>query len=40
MRAQTLQALEYVRQTVETAGATWDDVIHIIFYFTAVVSQR
>lgn len=34
MRIQTLQALEYVRQTVETAGATWDDVIHIIFYFT------
>lgn len=34
MRTQTLQALEYVRQTVEVAGATWDDVVHILFYFT------
>jgi len=34
MRVQTLQALEYVRQTVLTAGATWDDVIHVLFYFT------
>lgn len=34
MRAQTLQALEYVRQTVEVAGATWDDVVHVLFYFT------
>lgn len=35
MRAQTLQALDYVRQTVETAGATWDDVVYVIFYFTS-----
>ena len=34
MRTQTLQAMEYVRQTVEAAGATWDDVIHVMFYFT------
>lgn len=34
MRVQTLQALDYVRQTVETAGATWDDVVYVIFYFT------
>jgi enamine deaminase RidA (YjgF/YER057c/UK114 family) len=33
MRAQTLQALEYVRQTVLAAGATWNDVIHVLFYF-------
>lgn len=33
MRVQTLQALEYVRQTVLAAGATWDDVVHILFYF-------
>jgi enamine deaminase RidA (YjgF/YER057c/UK114 family) len=34
MRAQTLQALEYVRQTVEAGGATWDDIVHLLFYFT------
>jgi enamine deaminase RidA (YjgF/YER057c/UK114 family) len=33
MRAQTLCAMDYVRQTVETAGATWDDIIHLLFYF-------
>ncbi len=34
MRVQTLQALDYVRQTVEAAGATWDDIVHMLFYFT------
>jgi enamine deaminase RidA (YjgF/YER057c/UK114 family) len=33
MRAQTLHALDYVRQTVEAAGATWDDIVHMVFYF-------
>lgn len=33
MRAQTLHAMDYVRQTVEAAGATWDDIIHLLFYF-------
>ncbi len=34
MRAQTLQALEYVKRTVEAAGATWDDIVHMTFFFT------
>jgi enamine deaminase RidA (YjgF/YER057c/UK114 family) len=34
MRVQTEQALDYTRQAVEAAGATWDDVIHVLFYFT------
>jgi enamine deaminase RidA (YjgF/YER057c/UK114 family) len=34
MRAQTLQALEYVKRTVETAGAAWDDIVHMTFFFT------
>jgi len=34
MGVQTTQALELVRLTVERAGGTWDDIIHIIFYFT------
>lgn len=34
MRAQTLLALDYVRMTVERAGGTWDDIIHLLFYFT------
>jgi enamine deaminase RidA (YjgF/YER057c/UK114 family) len=33
MRAQTLCAMDYVRQTVEAAGATWDDIIYLLFYF-------
>ena len=33
MRVQTLQAMEYVRQTVEAAGATWDDIVYLLFYF-------
>ena len=33
MRVQTLQAMDYVRQTVEAAGATWDDIIYLLFYF-------
>ena len=34
MGIQTAQALELVKQTIERAGGTWDDIIHIIFYFT------
>jgi len=34
MHVQTLQALDYVRQTIEAAGATWDDIVHMLFYFT------
>jgi enamine deaminase RidA (YjgF/YER057c/UK114 family) len=34
MRAQTLQALDYVERTVRAAGATWDDIVHMTFYFT------
>lgn len=34
MRTQTLQALEYVKRTVEAGGATWDDIVHMTFFFT------
>ena len=34
MYVQTMQALDYVRQTLEAAGATWDDIVHMLFYFT------
>jgi len=34
MRVQTLQALEYVKRTVEAGGATWDDIVHMTFFFT------
>ena len=34
MGVQTLQALEYVRRTVEAGGATWDDIVHMTFFFT------
>ena len=34
MGAQTLQALEYVKRTVEAGGATWDDIVHMTFFFT------
>jgi len=34
MGIQTTQALELIKLTVERAGATWDDIIHFIFYFT------
>ena len=34
MRAQTLQALAHVKRTVEAGGATWDDIVHMTFYFT------
>ena len=33
MRAQTLHAMDLVRQTVEAAGGTWDDIIYLLFYF-------
>ncbi len=31
---QTTQALEHVLATLEAAGATWDDIVQMIFYFT------
>ena len=31
MGVQTLQALEYVKRTVEAGGATWDDIVHMTF---------
>jgi len=34
MRVQTLQALEYVKRTVEAGRATWDDIVHMTFFFT------
>lgn len=34
MHVQTLQALEYVKLTIERAGGTWDDIVHILFYYT------
>ncbi len=34
MGIQTTHALELVNLTLERAGAKWDDVVHIIFYFT------
>ena len=34
MRVQTLTALDYVKRTVEWAGATWNDIVHMTFYFT------
>ncbi len=34
MGAQTLQALEYVKRTVEAGGASWDDIVHMTFFFT------
>ena len=34
MRVQTLQALDYVKRTVEAGGARWDDIVHMTFYFT------
>ncbi|MCC6534343.1 MAG: RidA family protein [Burkholderiales bacterium] len=34
MRVQTLQALEYVKRTVEAGGARWDDIVHMTFFFT------
>lgn len=34
MGVQMTQALENVRMTVEEAGATVDDIVHYLFYFT------
>lgn len=34
MGIQTTYALEWVKLTVERAGGTWDDIIHMVFYFT------
>lgn len=34
MRVQTLQALDYVKRTVEAGGATWNDIVHMTFFFT------
>jgi enamine deaminase RidA (YjgF/YER057c/UK114 family) len=30
---QTTQALELIKLTIERAGATWDDITHLTFYF-------
>ena len=34
MGVQTRQALDYVKRTVEAAGAAWDDIVHMTFFFT------
>ena len=34
MRVQTLQALSYVKLTIEAAGGQLSDVVHLLFYFT------
>ena len=34
MRVQTLHALDYVKRTIEAAGANWDDIVHMTFFFT------
>jgi 2-iminobutanoate/2-iminopropanoate deaminase len=34
MGVQVVQALEHVKTTLEAAGATFDDVVHMVFYFT------
>lgn len=34
MHLQTLTALDYVKRTVEAAGAKWSDIVHMTFYFT------
>lgn len=34
MGVQVVQALDHIKTTLEAAGATFDDVVHIIFYFT------
>ena len=31
---QTTQALEHLRTTLVAGGATWDDIVHMIFYYT------
>jgi enamine deaminase RidA (YjgF/YER057c/UK114 family) len=33
MGIQVTQALDLVRLTVERAGGSWDDIVHLIFYF-------
>ena len=40
MRVQTLTALEYVKRTVETAGATWDDIVHMTFFSPTATNGR
>ncbi|MSP31601.1 MAG: RidA family protein [Pseudolabrys sp.] len=34
MAAQATQALEHLRTTLKAGGATWDDIVHMIFYYT------
>ncbi len=34
MGIQVTRALELVKLTVERAGGTWNDIVHVIFYFT------
>jgi 2-iminobutanoate/2-iminopropanoate deaminase len=31
---QTTQALEHLRATLEAGGATWDDIVHMTFFYT------
>ena len=31
---QTTQALEHLRTTLEAGGATWDDIVHMTFFYT------
>ena len=34
MAAQTWQCLDNLRITIEAGGATWDDIVHMTFFFT------
>ena len=34
MGVQVTQALGHLNATLEAAGATWDDLVHMIFYYT------
>ena len=33
-KVQTTRALEHLRTTLAASGATWDDIVHMIFYYT------
>jgi|GEM_PF-812904 Putative translation initiation inhibitor, yjgF family len=34
MYAQTIQALENLLATIEAGGGTWDDIVHMTYFFT------
>ena len=34
MGVQAIEAMEHVRRTIEAAGGTWDDIVHMMFFFT------